>query len=169
MINGAECTDPTLICKEIYQFYSDLYSSNFSPNESNNFFDKIINFIPHIGNDWRDCCDADLHIEELDSAVQNLKLNASPGPDGLTANFYKFFWNDIRILYNAFVESIEDGFFGPNVNQGLITLITKPDKDMRDMDNFCPITLLNNDYKIFTHIYVNRLKVGISNFINESQ
>lgn len=148
MINGAECTDPTLII----------------------FFDKIIHFIPHIDNDWRDCFDADFHIEELDSAVQNLKLNKRTGPDGLTANFYKFFWNDIRILlYNAFVESIEDGFFGPTINQGPITLIPKPDKDMRYMDNFHPITLLNNDYKVFTHIYVNRLKVGINDFINESQ
>lgn len=87
MINGVECTDHTLISKTIYKYYSDLYSSNFSPIECNNFFDKII---PHIDNDWRDCCDYELHIEELDSAVQNIKLNKSPGPDGLTANFYKF-------------------------------------------------------------------------------
>ncbi len=38
MINGVECTDLTLISKNIYQFYSDLYSSNFSPIECNNFF-----------------------------------------------------------------------------------------------------------------------------------
>ncbi len=99
-----------------------------------------------------------MHIEELDSAVQNLKLNKSPGPDGLTANFYKLFWNDIRLLlFHAFVESIEDGSLGPTMNQGLITLIPKPEKYMRYMDNFRLITLLNND--IFTHTYVNRLKV----------
>ncbi len=77
-----------------------------------------------------------MHIEELDSAIQNLKLNKSPGPDGLTAHFYKFFWNDIRLLFDAFVESIEVGSLGPTMNQGLITLTPKPDKDMRYMDNF---------------------------------
>jgi len=50
-----------------------------------------------------------------------------------------------------------------------VALHPKPDKDMRYMDNFRPITLLNNVYKIFTHIYVIRLKVGINNLINESQ
>ncbi len=168
-INGVECMDPTLISKNVYKFYSDLYSSNFFPIECNNCFDNIIRFIPHIDNDWRDCCDSDLHIEELDSAVQNLKLYKSPGLDDLTANFYKLFWNDIRfLLCNAFIEYIEDGSLGPIMNQGLITLIPKPEKDMRYMDNFHPITLLN-DYNIFTHVYVNRLKVGINNLINESQ
>ncbi len=70
-----------------------------------------------------------MHIEELDSAVQNLKLYKSPGPDGLTAHFYKLFWNDIRLLLcNAFIESIEDGSLGPTMNQGLITLIPKREK-----------------------------------------
>lgn len=169
MINGNESTDPTL-SKKIHQFYSDLYSSNFSPIECSNFFDKIKNFIPHIDNDWRECCDANLRIEELDLAVQKLKPNKSPGPDGLTANFYKFFWNDIKLLlFNAFVESIEEESLAPTMYQGLITLIPKPDKDMRYVDNLRPITLLNNDYKIFSHIFVNRLKEGLNNLINESQ
>lgn len=46
-----------------------MYSSNFSPIECNNFTDKIIHFIPHTDNDWRDCCDSELHIEELDSKL----------------------------------------------------------------------------------------------------
>ena len=32
-------------------------------------------------------CDAELTIEELDSAVMCLSLDKSPGPDGITSNF----------------------------------------------------------------------------------
>ncbi len=35
-------------------------------------------------------CDAELTLEELDSAVMCLSLDKSPGPDGITSSFY--FW-----------------------------------------------------------------------------
>lgn len=80
-------------------------------------------------------------MEELDLAVQKLKSNKSPGPDGLTGNVYHFFWNDLKmLLFNAFIESIEDGSLGPTMSQGLIILIPKPDKDHRFLDNLRPIT-----------------------------
>jgi len=67
-----------------------------------------MNFIPRIDNKLRDLCDARLRMEELD-LVQKLKSNKSPGPDGLTWNFYKFFWKDLKmLLFNALIESIVD-------------------------------------------------------------
>lgn len=170
IVNDVEITDPKIISKKIHDFYSDLYLSNFSPNECDDFFEKIINYIPKINNELRDLCDAQLCMEELDLAVQKLKPNKSPGPDGLTGNFYKFFWNELKmLLFNALSESIEDGSLGPTMSQGLITLIPKPDKDHRILDNLRPITLLNSDYKIFTHVFVNRLKKGLNGVVNEVQ
>lgn len=64
---------------------------------------------------------------------------------------------------------MKDESLGPTMNQGLITPIPKPDKDRRYMDNFWPITFLNSDYKIFTCIYANILKVGIDNLTNRNQ
>lgn len=55
------------------------------------------------------------------------------------------------------------------MKQGIITLIPKPGKNPKLIDNLRPITLLNNDYKILTHIYANRLKTGISQIISETQ
>lgn len=37
------------------------------------------------------------------------------------------------------------------------------------LDNWRPITLLNNDYKILTHIFSNRLKEGLSQIISDTQ
>ena len=55
------------------------------------------------------------------------------------------------------------------MKQGIITLLPKPGKDKRHIDNLRPITLLNVDYKLFTIVLANRLKVGIDQIISESQ
>uniref|UniRef100_A0A3B3D2N2 Reverse transcriptase domain-containing protein n=1 Tax=Oryzias melastigma TaxID=30732 RepID=A0A3B3D2N2_ORYME len=55
------------------------------------------------------------------------------------------------------------------MKQGVITLIPKPGKDSTFLDNLRPITLLNTDYKLLTHIFANRLKSGITQIISETQ
>lgn len=49
----------------------------------------------------------------------------------------------------------------PTMKQGVITLVPKPGKDKRYIDNLRPITLLNVYYKLFTMIFANRLKTDI--------
>ena len=55
------------------------------------------------------------------------------------------------------------------MKQGLITLIPKPNKDKLSLDNWRPITLLCNDYKLLAHVYSNRLDDGLPYLINECQ
>lgn len=55
------------------------------------------------------------------------------------------------------------------MKQGIITLLPKPGKDKRYIDNLRPITLLNVDYKLFTQIFANRLKEGMGQIISETQ
>lgn len=55
------------------------------------------------------------------------------------------------------------------MKQGIITLLPKPGKDKRYIDNLRPITLLNVDYKLFTNIIANRLKMDIGQIISETQ
>jgi len=90
-----------------------------------------------------------------------LALDKSPGCDGLTANFYKHFWDLLKDPFFLLMlkEATESLTFPLSMKQGVITLIPKPDKDPKILDNFRPITLLNTDYKIVTLIYANRLKL----------
>ncbi len=56
-----------------------------------------------------------------------------------------------------------------SLKQGVITLIPKPQKDILYLDNWRPISLLNNDAKVFAHIFAKRLKHGLEDIIDEEQ
>lgn len=169
-INGRVIKDQKEIAISIYKFYHQLYSSNFKELDLKQFFNYIEKFIPQINLEFKKDCDMDLNISELDNVIQKIALGKSPGQDGLTTNFYKFFWKDIReLLFEALKECIRNNSLLTTMKQGIIILIPKPNKDKAIIDNLRPITLLNVDYKLFTHALANRLKIGINDFISESQ
>lgn len=108
LIDNKECSDPEAIAKEIYSFYNNLYSSSFSLNAAETFFDKIKGHIPQISKGFRDSCETEISHQELDKALQCLNPDRSPGPDGLTTNFYKHFWDHIKtLLFETLQETIK--------------------------------------------------------------
>jgi hypothetical protein len=57
--------------------------------------------------------------------MKNMK---SPGNDGFTTEFYKFFWLDVKtILVKTFNESYSEQQFSISQRQGIITCIPKAD------------------------------------------
>ncbi len=68
-----------------------------------------------------------------------------------------------------FSESIQSENLPPNLTQRLQTLIPKPKKDTSLIDNWRPICLLNNDYKILACILAKRLKSVLNSVIDETQ
>lgn len=134
------------------------------------FFKKVKSHIPTIENSFKELCDSDLIIQELNLALKRMKTGKSPGPDGLTTDFYKFFWEDFEhLLLEALQDCIINNDLFPTMKQGLIILIPKPGKDKIILENLRPITLLNIDYKIFTGVIAARLKVGLPQIISETQ
>ena len=114
--------------------------------------------------------DQDITLPEIDNAVKGFLNNKSPGSDGLTAEFYKYFWGEIReILHKVFEESTKAGSLSPSQRTGIITLLPKQGKDTKYLKNWRPITLLNVDYKIYTHVIKNRLKNVIPIIISKHQ
>lgn len=169
-IDNQLSTDPQKISKEIFTFYSNLYSSSYSKPLAEAFYQSINYLIPKIDENFKQICEANITLEELDKALGALSKDKAPGCDGLTSNFYKYFWDHIRTLvYGMLTEILEKGSLTHTMKQGVITLIPKPGKDPTLLDNLRPITLLNNDYKLLTHIFANRLKSGITQIISDTQ
>ena len=52
--------------------------------------------------------DSQIAASELSKAVQQLKTNKSPGPDGITPEFYKFYSEKINGVFSEVVHDIYD-------------------------------------------------------------
>ena len=94
-----------------------------------------------------------------------MECNKTPGSDGLPAEFYKVFWNDISDLFlNSINYAYRSGQLSVTQRRGIIKLIPKKDAEPDLIKNWRPISLLNCDYKIAA-----RFKQVIPNIINYDQ
>ena len=73
---------------------------------------------------------------EIETVIKNLPTNKNPGPDGFVGEFYQTFREELTpILFKVF-QSIAEGLTLPNsFYKAIITLITKPDKDVTKKEN----------------------------------
>lgn len=88
----------------------------------------------------------------------------------MTSEFFKLFSKELApFLLEVFVESIKKQCLPPTLTQSLIVLLPKPNKDRQYTDNWRPIGLLKNDYKLLALILARRLKTTLDSVIDESQ
>lgn len=108
--------------------------------------------------------------EEIRNVLENSMKKRSPGPDGLTYEFYIKHYDllkaDLLKLYN---DILIGGVKPPSeFSEGLIALIPKTSYN-QDLNNSRPISLLNCDYKIFTKILAKRIQAFLSKIVEEGQ
>lgn len=169
--NNADLTSHTDISNHVVNFYQNLYNSTQSNAQAASDYIDSSN-LNSIDEDLRNSLDSPLTLLEMDNVISGFKNNKSPGWDGLTAEFYKFFWDDLKLpLYHAFLEAADLGVMSPSQRIGILTLIPKPKSpsELKFIKNWRPITLLNVDYKIFTHVIKNRILHTIPKLISNSQ
>jgi hypothetical protein len=108
--------------------------------------------------------------EEVRSVIGKLNPHKAPGPDGLTAWFYRIRG---RILAPWLAEIFErfrqQGSIPSHFKEGLMVTIYKGKGDPLDITNRRPITLLNGDYKILVKIMVEKLKPYLPKLIVPTQ
>jgi hypothetical protein len=96
-------------------------------------------------------------IKELEGALKDMDVNASPGPDGRPVGFYREFWQEIKLIV---LEMLQDLYRGElnlsRLNFGMISLIPKI-KEGNTIKQYRPICLLNIDYKWFSKVFTMRL------------
>lgn len=87
--------------------------------------------------------------EEMWHAIKALPTEKSPGPDGLTAEFYKSAWQvikaDLLLALNAFNRRDRRGMSG--INNALITLLPKK-ADAQAPGDYRPICLIHSFSKL---------------------
>ena len=169
--NNIEISEISEIIKEEQTFYKSLYSSKTKVKNKQNLITYLSNTkLPTLTCEEKTMCESNLSLEEIEKALMSLPNNKSPGADGLTTNFFKFFWVDIGSIL---LESYNYSFTNNNLTQyqkrAILNLLPKKDKDIRYLKNWRPVSLLTTDYKILTKALALRLQKVISNLANSDQ
>ena len=122
---GYSITDPKEILKELEYFYKDLYKSKTSDRTNC----LLVNDTPLTFTEQQKvACEGMVTLAECNESLKSFKLNKSPGPDGLPAEFYLAFLDRDR-----------------SKTRGMITLLEKKGKYSTKIKNWRPVALLNTN------------------------
>ena len=98
-----------------------------------------------------------------------MKHNKASGLDGFPAEFYQIFWSLIKDDLMAMFREFHVGKLPLfNLNFGTITLIPKQ-KEVKQVQQYRPICMLNVSFKIFTKVLANRLVAVADKVVRQSQ
>ena len=112
----------------------------------------------------------EISYTEIASALKNMKNNKSPGLDGFTEEFFKFFWVDIgAFILRSINYGYRNGSLSVTQKQGLITCLPEPNKARLSLKNWRPIPFLNVVYKLASPVIANRVKQTLQDIIHENQ
>ena len=130
--------------------HEEFYAYLFSREEIDLFTQQELfsNLSCHLSEDDRDSCEGLLSLPEITTALGNMSRNKSPGPDGLSVEFYSKFWNLLGpILLEVINLCYADSDLCDSMKTSNMRLVFKKG-DRKSLKNWRPISLLNVDYKI---------------------
>ena len=154
------------VLKVTYDFYKNLYSKE--PEDHDAQRDLLDGVDKQLSDEDRLKLDADFSKEEFERAIKDLKKNKSPGTDGLTKEFYDFFWDLLQDFYLDCIKEIEqEGELTESQKQGLVRISYKKNGRVC-IENYRPITLLNVDLKILTRTLAKRIAEVLPKLIHEN-
>ena len=165
----ANTTTPTIL-ESATQFYEELYSEVPDTKETRKSTDFIMNNIgSYLKDEDRRQLDRQIGLQDITEAVGRAGKGRSPGPDGLTAEFYSHFAKELApYLLTVFKEIREQGTLLESMKDATIVLLFK--KGAREnVRNYRPISLLNVDLKILTKILSSRLSKVMSQLVGKGQ
>lgn len=109
------------------------------------------------------------HEKEVKDAVWECGSEKSPGPDGLNFKFIKEFWGIIKSDVLRFLDEFYvNGIFPKGSNASILALIPKV-QDPQNLNDYRPISLIGNMYKIVAKLLARRLKGVLPSIIDEQQ
>lgn len=168
--NGRMTCDDAEIRTAFYHFYRSLFSSHTVDLQK--FKDDFLSLLPQLDEETKLQLELPITVEEVTKAIDDLNNGKSPGPDGLTASFYKTFKDKIGpLLSQVFKEAYEREMLPPSFSCSHTILTPKSDDSikLKQITGYRPISLTNVDYKILMKILARRLQIVIKDIVGPHQ
>ena len=165
-----EITDKNQINHQLHHFYKTLFTEKLQiQNENITAYLNQIS-IPVLTGEQSKTCEGPILENELLKALKNMSNNKSPGNDGVTKEFYKTFWEDLKKpMCASITKAFHRGELSHSQKQATIKLIEKKDRDKKLIKNWRPISLLNIDTKLISKVLAGRLKNVLPSLITSHQ
>jgi hypothetical protein len=157
--------------EQLGNYISDYYKGLFGKPERNNFSldESMTDDIPQVTAAENEALVADFTEKEVRDAIFLMKHNKAPGPDGFPAEFYQVFWSLIKDDLLAMFRDFHSGNLPLfSLNFGIITLLPKA-QEVKKIEQYRPICMLNVSFKVFTKVIANRLLGVARKVIRPSQ
>ena len=157
------------ILEEQYDYYQKLYASDSIAEDHIKTYLRDTDNLNILNEQESKQLEGEITEYECKLTIEKMKLNKSPGSDGIPVEFYQTFWDNIRTIFTDSMNSAyKNGELSVSQRRGILSLIFKKN-DRTLLANWRPISLLNTDYKILAHILANRLKNVIGKLIHTDQ
>jgi hypothetical protein len=170
-LDGNKITSQAGIINYITEFYKDLYSKEEHEVDkvSSDKVEEFFKNCPKLSVNDKEFMDSPITLEELTAALKSCK-NSTPGPDGISYDFYKKFWPQWgNIILESWNYSLKVGKLPESNLTSAITLLPKEGKNLELIANWRPISLTNCDLKIITKAYAIRLAAVADTIIHPNQ
>jgi hypothetical protein len=155
--------------KDIQHAFMNYFNNIFTSSNPTNMTASLNGITNRISPHMYDHLNQDFSSTEVYQAVHQLKGNAAPGPDGLSAKFFQSYWDTIRgDITSTILNILNKGVSPEPYNDTFICLIPKNNKPTLPAD-FRPIALCNVMLKIITKTIANRIKPVLNNIISPQQ
>lgn len=168
--NGVLVTKTEEIIKEFQRYYTTLFSSAHTPNPD--ILAHFVSLVNPLSEDDGSVISGPFTQQEIELAIDQLPLSKTPGPDGISGEFYKAFKFILSpVLLNIFTASFDEDCLPQSFTKSHIILIPKSSEKekLRFVECYRPITLTNVDYKIYAKVLSNRLQYAMALLIGPHQ
>jgi hypothetical protein len=162
-------TDPEETQNTIRSFYKRLYSTKLENlDEMDKFLERYQ--VLKLNQDQVNDLNSPIFPKEVEAVINSLPTKIRPGPDGFNAELFQTFKEDLIPVLHKLFHIIEAECTLPNsFYEATITLIPKPQKNPKNIENFRPISLMNIKAKILNKILANRIQEYIKTIIHLDQ
>ena len=165
--NGEVITDQENILSQVQQYYSNLFENRDDALQRINFENLGIKSSTRVPEE-----DIGLlvTVDEVGQVLKKMKSSKSPGIDGITVEFVKVFWRQVKyFIINAINCGFSKGCLTASLRQCIITCLPKAKKDRSLIKNWRPISLLSVIYKLASGTIAERLKKTLNYVISDCQ